>query len=434
MSYGNKSYDGYVVRLRGLPWSVGQEEIANFLSGCNVQSVNFTYTRDGRPSGEAYVELSSDRDVENALAKNQQHMGKRYIEVFRSSQSEMEFVLSKDGPSSGGPGNGDGVVRLRGLPFSCSHEDISRFFSGMQIVANGIALLADQMGRASGEAYVQFASQAIADLALQKHKEKMGTRYVEIFKSSMLEAENAIAIQGRYDVPNMGGGGRGGARPSPYDRPNVRGGMSRGAGAVRGAARGGRGGIKPLTGGGGGYGDSNYGAYGSNGGGGGYNDSESYGYGGGYGTYGSRGGSGGGRGGGMRGGRGGGASAMSAMSAMPEYESSTGHSVHMRGLPYSATESDIYQFFAPLNPVQVVIQYNNDGRPSGEADVDFNSHREAEAAMKKHKALMDKRYIELFLTSEDYGGGYGGGSGYGGGNGYQQKRFTENSGYGGITF
>jgi len=42
--------------------------------------VHFTYNRDGRPSGEAYIELSSEQDVSLAISKNQQHMGKRYIE------------------------------------------------------------------------------------------------------------------------------------------------------------------------------------------------------------------------------------------------------------------------------------------------------------------------------------------------------------------
>jgi len=52
---------------------------------------------------------------------------------------------------------------------------------------------------------------------------------------------------------------------------------------------------------------------------------------------------GGGRGGG-RGGRGRGAAMMK-----PAYESSTGHSVHMRGLPYSATESDVIQVLQSIS-------------------------------------------------------------------------------------
>ena len=42
--------------------------------------IHFTYSRDGRPSGEAFVELVSEDDVTNAVAQNNEHIGSRYIE------------------------------------------------------------------------------------------------------------------------------------------------------------------------------------------------------------------------------------------------------------------------------------------------------------------------------------------------------------------
>lgn len=114
MSYGkteNNGYEGYtdghVVRIRGLPWSASTDEVASFLSGlyiisailmfcqfpcckmylvadCNIvggkAGIHFTYVRDGRPSGEAYIEMCSDEDVVKSLSKDKAHMGKRYIE------------------------------------------------------------------------------------------------------------------------------------------------------------------------------------------------------------------------------------------------------------------------------------------------------------------------------------------------------------------
>ena len=76
--------DRYVVRCRGLPWSTSVDEIANFFSDCEFKdgnaSVHLTLTREGRPSGEAYIEVASEEDVEKALKKDKQHMGKRYVE------------------------------------------------------------------------------------------------------------------------------------------------------------------------------------------------------------------------------------------------------------------------------------------------------------------------------------------------------------------
>jgi len=39
-----------------------------------------TFTKEGRPSGEAYVEVASSDDMHNALKKDHQNMGRRYIE------------------------------------------------------------------------------------------------------------------------------------------------------------------------------------------------------------------------------------------------------------------------------------------------------------------------------------------------------------------
>lgn len=98
------------------------------------------------------------------------------------------------------------------------------------------------------------------------------------------------------------------------------------------------------------------------------------------------------------------------------YVSRTGHSVHMRGLPFQALESDIADFFSPLTPVRVEFEFAPNGRPTGEANVDFKTHSDAVEAMSRHKKNMQHRYIELFLNSTPAGRqNYGPGGGFNGG-------------------
>ena len=65
------------------------------------------------------------------------------------------------------------------------------------------------------------------------------------------------------------------------------------------------------------------------------------------------------------------------------------HVVHMRGLPFRVTENDIAEWFSSVvDPVEITIQYNNQGRPTGEADVYFDNEADAKKAMSKDRQNM----------------------------------------------
>ncbi len=59
----------------------------------------------------------------------------------------------------------------------------------------------------------------------------------------------------------------------------------------------------------------------------------------------------------------------------------------------------MFQFFEPLNPINIEFLKSRDRRPSGECQVYFGSHSEACEAMKYDKKFIGNRYIELFLLS-----------------------------------
>lgn len=88
------------------------------------------------------------------------------------------------------------VVRLRGLPFNCTDVDIFKFFSGLEIVD---VLMVNQSGRFSGEAFVVFTRPMQADIALQKDRQNMGRRYVEVFKCKKQDYYHAVAAEVKYE-------------------------------------------------------------------------------------------------------------------------------------------------------------------------------------------------------------------------------------------
>merc|ERR1719414_757248 len=89
--------------------------------------------------------------------------------------------------------------------------------------------------------------------------------------------------------------------------------------------------------------------------------------------------------------------------------------VRMRGLPFRVTENDIGEWFSSVaDPLGINIRYNNQGRPTGEADVMFSSAHDAKRAMSKDRQNMQHRYVELFYDGPEEGGDSGSAGGFGG--------------------
>ncbi|XP_070595247.1 heterogeneous nuclear ribonucleoprotein H-like [Erythrolamprus reginae] len=125
----------YVIKVRGLPWSCSADEVQRFFCECKIlnghSGIHFIYTKRGRPSGEAFVELETEEDLKLALKKDREIMGHRYVEVYRSNNVEMDWNLKQTSPNSPNTAN-DEFGHCRGLPFSCSKEEIVQFSSEKQ--------------------------------------------------------------------------------------------------------------------------------------------------------------------------------------------------------------------------------------------------------------------------------------------------------------
>eukprot|EP00931_Biecheleriopsis_adriatica_P065498 TRINITY_DN40019_c0_g1_i1.p1 TRINITY_DN40019_c0_g1~~TRINITY_DN40019_c0_g1_i1.p1 ORF type:complete len:1136 (+),score=222.43 TRINITY_DN40019_c0_g1_i1:72-3479(+) len=116
-------------------------------------------------------------------------------------------------------------VKMRGMPFSATLDDVLLFFEGFELIHESVVFGVNRDGRRSGDCYVPFESEYMAKDAIQERdKQEMGGRYIELFPSTALEAQKASSQgpqasndrgarhghQGRDDFDNYGGDQEGG--------------------------------------------------------------------------------------------------------------------------------------------------------------------------------------------------------------------------------
>ncbi|KAG5189765.1 hypothetical protein JKP88DRAFT_262098 [Tribonema minus] len=173
----------HFVRLRGLPWNATVKDVTDFLRGIEISDEQVYIVHNTR--GEAYVKLHSEASQEACIKCDRKTMGRRYIEVFPASAEDIEASLNVEQPKSSENGAVEGVLRMRGLPWTATEEDILSFFSGFDVRAGGVHIAKNREGRPSGEAYVVFHSELDAHEAKQQRdKEKMGGRWIDLFEST----------------------------------------------------------------------------------------------------------------------------------------------------------------------------------------------------------------------------------------------------------
>ncbi|KAL6763408.1 hypothetical protein V8C86DRAFT_3012807 [Haematococcus lacustris] len=73
----------------------------------------------------------------------------------------------------------------------------------------------------------------------------------------------------------------------------------------------------------------------------------------------------------------------------------------LKGLPYSATEAQILDFFKEFRVVRIAFVGEPDGRPSGLAFAEFETRDEAVRALSKNGQFIGERYVRLLHVTKN---------------------------------
>ena len=125
--------DPSIIKIRGLPYQTTAMEVCKFFKECEIvggpNGIYFPMNERGLPTGEAFIEMESSRDIDKAMEKHRDCIGERldegrcniidrvccrYIEVFESRMSVLERVKNTTKERGGGVRSRESV-RDRGL-------------------------------------------------------------------------------------------------------------------------------------------------------------------------------------------------------------------------------------------------------------------------------------------------------------------------------
>lgn len=98
---------------------------------------------------------------------------------------------------------GEGILKMKGIPFKAAAADVRKFFSNYKIKPDGISFIMHADGRPTGMAFIEFETPQEAVRAMEKDRAKFGPEYGDRFCMLQLVGRHEmdkVALQKESDV------------------------------------------------------------------------------------------------------------------------------------------------------------------------------------------------------------------------------------------
>lgn len=350
---GHAPSTSHSLRMRGLPYQADEKDVAAFFEGFNLVKT-VVVRKNGKPTGEGYVYFGSEQEASAALArKNRESMGNRYIELFVDNKSGLSSAAgggrvigngsAVGGQAGPGAGAGNGNALGAGSGGGGWNGD-----HGANSVGGG-GHLAHSLSHSSGSSSISAAS---------SHSPlHSGMTYAQAsrLQVQMVQEQQHFA------------GSQGGAYPYGV-------GMGGGNGGHGGHMNGNGGNVSETGSGSNSLSSTPPGSVSSL-----SMMRERPNMGGAVATAGSGAAPGGG--------------GVGAANPRPVV-------VRVRGLPFSAQDREVRGFFEGQAVREIVFTLTPNGRPTGEAFIEFMGSVTLQSVLSFQKQMLGKRYIEIFKATK----------------------------------
>lgn len=175
--------------LRGLPYKATAADVIKFLEDVDVLGGEDGVHLHANTMGACFVDIH-EQDLGKMWMYQHKMMGNRFIEIIE----EKKFKKKYPGYKSATPQNKGTLVKIKGLPYGSTKQDIATFFSGFEIAPHGIMMPVRRQYFLIGEAFIKFASKEIAEKALVRHNAYIGQRYIKVYPTDSLEVDHCMSL------------------------------------------------------------------------------------------------------------------------------------------------------------------------------------------------------------------------------------------------